>query len=93
MEVYKEAKILEEVENTQWKIEPWEFDTTVPHWVLQQPPEMPCKDVLQGTVSGSEDSTGWPSAGHFDFSQQATFGETSTIFGDMIKVPLTNQKI
>ena len=69
----------------------WYNSPTV-YWVSQQLPEMLCKDVLQGTVSGSEDSTGWPSTGHFDFSQQATFGETSTIFGDMIKESLTNQE-
>lgn len=69
----------------------WYNSPTV-YWVSQQPLELLWKDVPQSTVSGSEDSTGWSSTGHFDFSQQATFGETSTIFDDMIKALLANQE-
>lgn len=52
------------------------YNSPTVHWASQQPPEMPCNDVMQSTVSG------WPPTGHLDFSQQATFGETSTISSD-----------
>lgn len=69
----------------------WYNSPTV-YWVSQQPPEMLCKDVPQGTVSGSEDSTVWPSIEHFDFSQEATFGEKNNIFCDMTEALLANQE-
>lgn len=72
------------------QIEQWEFDTRV-YWVSQQPPEMLCKGFSQGAVLGCEDSTVWPSTGHFGFSQQATFGE-SAILGDMMKALLSKQE-